>query len=124
MQNKINQQEGVKETENKGLQAEKYSIREVIKPLVKNYVLGYIHNLSRLDIEIKRVEGGYLAKIREVVEGAGLTDEKRVKIIQQAVKLYKAGKLKKALYDYIFDKLLQAQLQAILKAIGGRDGNQ
>ncbi len=48
-------------------------VREVIKPLVKYYVLDYIHNLSQLDTEMKRVEDGYLANIltkaREAVGG-------------------------------------------------------
>lgn len=35
----------------------------ILKPLIKSYVLSYIHNLNQLGTAIKRVEGCYLDQI-------------------------------------------------------------
>lgn len=38
-------------------------IATILKPLTKNYVLSYIHNLNQLETEIKRVEDYYVNQI-------------------------------------------------------------
>ncbi len=94
---------------------EKYSVREVIKPLVRSYVLSYIQNLNRLNTEIKRVEDDYLSKILEAVDGAGLT-EKEINIIWEKWRNSPPLMLNK--YE---NGIAKAQLQAIKKAIGERE---
>ena len=41
----------------------KEQVAEILKPLARNYVLGYIHNLNKLDQETTKVERCYTSAI-------------------------------------------------------------
>ena len=96
---------------------EKYSVREVIKPLVRSYVLSYIQNLNRLNTEIKRVEDDYLSKILEAVDGARLTEKEACRVEDKSYKIWEKeggdlGVIRRRL-------IINAQLQAIKKLFEG-----
>jgi hypothetical protein len=75
-------------------------VEEIIKPLAKNYVLSYIHQLNRLESELMRVLDGYVNPILSLftLSQAKAVREERERIYQEWRKDTNDGELPTSLH--------------------------
>ena len=62
------------------------AIANIISPTIKNYVLGYIHNLSQLDVEVKRNSDFITTSILQTLTSLGY-----VKLAEQKLPPYEGS---------------------------------